>query len=163
MWQKILLGLWIIGAAPPGLAAEPFTQGAAQGPVYLYQTPESFDVIKENLEMAITNRGLLISGTLHVSDMLQRTGKDLGFADVYTKAESVEFCSALFSHKMTQAHPANLVVCPFTIALYSLPARPDRVYVAFRKQYLANDEAGILAKEIEDFLHGIAREALELD
>ncbi|MCP5017164.1 MAG: DUF302 domain-containing protein, partial [Ketobacter sp.] len=38
---------------------------------------------------------------------------------VFKKAESIEFCSALMSHRMMSADPSNLVLCPFTIAVYS--------------------------------------------
>ncbi len=130
-------------------------------PVVLYSSTEDFDTIKENIETAITNRGLLVSGTLHVSDMLNRTGKDLGFPEpLYIKAESLEFCSALVSHRMTQADPVNLTMCPFTIAVYVKTSEPQQVYVAFRKPILAG-EAQTVTAAIQEMLHSIIKEALD--
>ena len=159
MWRTALVLLWL----PLAGLAEEFTQGAAQGPVYVYRTSQfNFDDVRENLKLAIGMRGLLVSGTLHVHDMLARTGPDLGFTPPYTQAESLEFCSALLSHKMTQLDPLNLVVCPFTVAFFVKPAEPDVVYVAFRKLALAG-AADALTAELEGFLHGLVREALELE
>ncbi len=130
-------------------------------PVVIYRVADEFEMIKENVEMAIVNRGMLVSGTLHVSEMLNRTGKDLGFPEpIYSQAESVEFCSALMSHRMTQAHPANLTVCPFTISVYIKQAEPEHVYVAFRKQVLAGD-AETVTSAIHEMLHGIVKEAID--
>jgi hypothetical protein len=137
---------------------------ATEEPMHVYRSSESFALLKENLEMAITNRGLIISNTLHISELLNRTGADFGVTTpVYSHAEALEFCSAGLSHKMTQAHPLNLSICPFTISLYILPDEPDQVYAAFRKISLAGDEQGTLTTEIETFLHSLVREALELD
>lgn len=159
MWRIVLLL-----CLPLAAWAEDFTQGAAQGPVYVYQTQEfGFDEVRENLKLAIQMRGLIISGTLYVQDVLQRTGMDLGYTeDVYTQAESLEFCSALLSHKMTQLDPLNMVVCPFTVSYFVKPDAPDTVYVAFRKILLAGAAEELTAR-LEDFLHDLVREALELE
>lgn len=132
-----------------------------EGAVVIYRTADDFDMIKESVEMAITNRGMLVSSTLHVSDMLNRTGKDLGFDKaVYAKAESVEFCSALMSHRMTQIDPANLTICPFTVSVYVKSDEPEQVYVAFRKQTLIG-EAETVTDSIHEMLHGIVKEAID--
>jgi len=112
--------------------------GEGQDPVVVYSTRSGFEEVIENIKLAVTERGLLVSGTLHVSEMLNRTGPDLGFPKaVYAKAESVEFCSAALSQRMIAVDPRNLVVCPFTVAAYVLADQPDRVYVAYRKLQLA--------------------------
>jgi len=129
--------------------------------VVIYRTVDEFDMIKENVEMAVTNRGMLVSSTLHVSEMLNRTGKDLGFdKQVYQKAESVEFCSALMSHRMTQVDPANITICPFTVSVYVKTEEPEQVYVAFRKQMLVG-EAETVTAAIHEMLHGIVKEAID--
>ena len=157
------LGLVILSFPTWAEDKDAFVQGAAQGPMYVYQAEDDFDMLKEGVEVAITNLGLRVSGTLHVSEMLNRTGKDLGFEKkIYTKAESVEFCSAMISHKMTQTNPLNLGICPFTIALFIKPAEPETVYVSFRKIFLAGDNPALVT-EIENMLHGIVREALDLE
>ena len=92
---------------------------------------------------------------------LQRTGEDLGFPDpVYLKAESVEFCSAMMSQRMVAADPRNLVVCPFTVAVYVMVDEPEQVYVAYRRQQLAGD-SGEVVEAVNEMLDGIAREAAE--
>jgi uncharacterized protein (DUF302 family) len=126
----------------------------------VYRAKDDFDSVKLNLEMAITDRGVTISNTLHISDMLNRTGKDLGFSSpVYLKAESLEFCSALFAQRIMQANPANIAACPLTIAVYITVAEPKQVYVAFRIPKLVKSSSA-LAKELEEWLHGIVREAV---
>lgn len=130
-------------------------------PVKVYKTEGDLQVVKEDIEFAITGRGLLVSGTLHISDMLNRTAKDLGYTQpVYKKAESVEFCSAYISHLIVSTHPANAVVCPFTIAVYVLESEPDSVYVAYQKPHLAGD-ADEATKEVMELLDGIVREVVD--
>jgi hypothetical protein len=155
--------LLLIALLLSSFTSHAFEQGQLKDNMYLYQSSEDFSFTKEYLEMAITNRGLLVSGTLHVEEMLARTGPDLDFEQPYIKAESIEFCSALLSHKMTQLDPVNMAVCPFTIALFIKKDEPDTVYVAFRKIYLAGDNSAELTDEIEHFLHGIVKEGLELN
>jgi uncharacterized protein (DUF302 family) len=130
-------------------------------PVIVHKTQGEFDDIKEDLELAITDRGLQVSGTLHISDMLERTGEDLGYKrSVYRKAESLEFCSASVSHLMVSTHPANAVICPFTIAIYILSDEPDTVYIAFRKPYLVGDASKAL-QVIHALMNGIVQDAIE--
>ena len=74
---------------------------------YTATTDISYANIKENIEMAITDQGLIISGTLHISDMLNRTGKDLGFdilarLDLETSAESLHKYFLPFWHLITR-------------------------------------------------------------
>ncbi len=143
---------------PLPLHAELVTENHA---VVIYRTADAFDIVKENVEIAIINRGMIVSGTLHVSDMLNRTGKDLGFAQpVYEKAESLEFCSALMSHRMIQVDAANLTMCPLTISVYVKAGETEQVYVAFRQQTLAG-EAETVTAAIHEMLHGIVKEAID--
>jgi uncharacterized protein (DUF302 family) len=140
----------------PGMAKEPVD---SVSPVKVFKSTEAFEDVVENIKMAIIERGLLVSGTLHVSDMLNRTAPDLGYSEVFSKAESVEFCSALISHKMAQAAPENIALCPFTIAVYVRHADPRQVYVAYRTPHLAGigKEA---ADEIIDLLEGIIEDSI---
>jgi hypothetical protein len=159
-----VLGLLLVWSSASGIATAQQAPDMTSGAVSIYQSTEPLDVLKENLHMAITNRGLLVSGALHISEMLNRTAPDLGISTpVYDHAEALEFCSAVLSHRMTQAHPLNLSACPFVIALYTVPENPATVNVVFRKTVLAGDQDGALAATIDNFLHQIVREALELD
>ncbi|MES9957994.1 MAG: hypothetical protein ABW120_05245 [Sedimenticola sp.] len=129
-------------------------------PIVIYKTDYSFTEAKENLEMAITDRGMLISGTLHISDMLQRTAKDTGHAKLYEKAESLEFCSVLMSHQMSSAHPANLSICPLTIGIYVKAGEPKNTYVTYRRPEMLGD-ADEATAALTELFEGIIQEALE--
>lgn len=128
-------------------------------PMKIFSSGERYENVVENIKMAIIERGMLVSGTLHVSDMLNRTAPDLGFSQVFDKAESVEFCSALISHMMSQAAPENITICPFTIAVYVKQAEPDKVYVAYRRPLLAGDDGEVTAAVVE-MLEGIVQDSI---
>lgn len=129
-------------------------------PVAVFKASGAFEDVVENVKLAIEARGMLVSGILHISDMLNRTGPDLGFRPEFEQAESVEFCSALISHKMTQVSPENMAICPFTISVYVRVAEPDLVYVAYRRQHLAG-EAAAVTDEINALFNGIVEESIE--
>lgn len=148
---------WLAGAAAPVNAGDP----AAGSPMIVYQTEGDYAAVRDNLEFAILGQGLIVSGTLHVADMLERTAADLGFPEpAYGAAESLEFCSALLSQRMIQVHPANLAICPFTVSVYTLQAEPGKVFVAYRRPVLAG-AGGEVEREILEVLDTIARQAVE--
>ena len=129
--------------------------------IMTYQTADIFESVKENVESAIIERGMVIGRTLHAREMLDRTGPDLGFPrSVYLQAVSLEFCSALISHRMIAVDPVNIVVCPFTIAVYVRADDPDNVFVSFRRPEPVGDD-GSIAFDIFSLLDGIVREAME--
>lgn len=135
------------------------TESAAQ--TKIATTDDDYDSVKENVEMAITDRGLIVSGTLHISDMLNRTAKDLGIEKpIYKKAEGIEFCSAKISHKMAQVDPTNVSMCPFTVVIYQLNSSPEKTNVVYRFTKL-NGDGAVLEKEITDLLQGIVEDAVE--
>jgi uncharacterized protein (DUF302 family) len=157
MHKYLLLGLLCL---PTYLFAEAVNTVNNDDTMIVYRAKDDFDTVKLNLETAITDRGITISNTLHIHDMLNRTGKDLGFPNpVYVQAESLEFCSALFAQRIMQANPANIATCPLTIAIYVTVAEPKQVYVAFRIPRLVKSSSA-LAKELEEWLHGIVRDAV---
>jgi uncharacterized protein (DUF302 family) len=111
--------------------------------------------VKDDLVAAIEQRGLVINAVSHVGDMLERTGRDLGKTKrIYDKAEVIEFCSATASRAMTEADPRNLVYCPYTIAIYTLPGKPGVVYLAHREY---SDSA--VLKPVADLIDGIVDDA----
>lgn len=143
------------------LAAPVLANGPTGSPMVVYESASDYDFTKQNIELAITGHGLLVSGTLHVAEMLDRTAEDLGLkGDVYLKAESLEFCSAYLSHRMIEVDPSNLTICPFTVAVYVLKSDPDKTYVAYRKPVVAGDGAKV-EQEISSILDDIARQASE--
>jgi len=130
----------------------------------LYTTKGSFDDVRQDVEIAITNRGLVVDHVSHISDMLERTGKDLGLpGNIFGKAESLQFCSATVSRRMMQADPSNIVFCPYSVVVYTLPKDPKTVYVGYRRPELIGSEASKASlKAVEDLLDGIVKEALNL-
>jgi hypothetical protein len=76
-----------------GLTA-PFVTAGQQAPdvgVVVYKGAGEYEFIVENVRDAVMAQGMVISGTLHVADMLSRTAGDLGFSDPpYVQAESIE-------------------------------------------------------------------------
>lgn len=112
-----------------------------------------FDEVRESLVAAIEGKGLVISYTAHVGTMLDRTGKDIGASKkIYDQAESLEFCSASVSRQMMEASAANIVFCPFTIAIYTVPGKPGVVHLAYRRPPSA-------LKAVEELLKGIVADA----
>jgi uncharacterized protein (DUF302 family) len=121
----------------------------------------SFEDINESVRMAIADGGMIVSGTLHISDMLNRTGKDIGFdKNIFKKSEAVEFCSALISHKMAAVHPSNVSMCPFTVAIYELNDEPGVVYLSYRRVNLLGDGKKV-EEDILTLLQGIVDESVE--
>ena len=99
-----------------------------------YSAEIAFDDVRDNVRMAIAERGLVISSVSHVGEMLARTGKDLGAAvKLYDEAEIYEFCSAVLSRKMMEADRRNIAFCPFSVSIYSTPEEPGKVFVAWSR------------------------------
>jgi len=148
------------------LLAAPLTHAGERvspedAPVVVYRSGSGFDDTLSNLELAITGQGLKISNTLHISEMLERTAADLGMGEkLYVRAESVEFCSISAAYKMAQSHPANMAICPLTIAIFTPAKEPDAVYLAFRRPLLLGDGA-TAADAVTGLLDGILQEAAE--
>jgi len=134
-------------------------QVVTEEPIVIYRTGEILEDVKFELENAITGKGFTLNDSLHISDMLQRTEKDLGITEsVYTEAESLSFCSAILTHQFAQSHPAYMVLCPLTLSIYTTTAEPDETYVAFRKPLLADTA---LSQTIEDTFSRIIHDALD--
>jgi uncharacterized protein (DUF302 family) len=162
MEKKMKFGKFLIGV---GLALGLSAQAMAAGGKIMetFTSKYDFDTVKQNVEDALTGRGLVVNNVAHIGEMLERTGKDLGAAkQVYVKAEGVEFCSATLSRKMMEADPHNIVFCPYVISVYVLPGAPDKTYVSFRKPDLVGSKASRAAlQEVEKLLREIAKEATE--
>lgn len=122
-----------------------------------------FSDVRDDVEMAITDRGLVVNNVSHVGDMLARTGKDLGDSkQVFIKAEALEFCSAEWSRKMMEADPDNIVFCPYVISVYVVPGKPHEVRIAYRKPQITGSPASRKAlKAVDDLLSGIVSDALK--
>jgi uncharacterized protein (DUF302 family) len=116
-----------------GLTSIP-AQVAAAGGYAVYESEAAFDDVLEGVKLAIEERGMYINNVMHMGEMLERTGKDLGMdTPIYGRAESIEFCSAVLSREMTTEDPARIVNCPFIISVYTLPDREGMTFVAYRE------------------------------
>ena len=126
--------------------------GSARGDVVSAQAKGGFGEVKDSIVLAIQSRGFKIDYTAYIGNMLERTGKDVGSTKrVFGSAEALQFCSAVVSRKMMQDKASNIAYCPYVIALYTLPADPNTVYVVYRK--------GL--PEVDALLAGIIKEALQ--
>ena len=118
------------------------------------RTAQPFADVREALTLAIENRGLVINYTSHIAEMLARTGADIGASkQVFGQAEIIEFCSAKLSRQMMEADPHNIVLCPFAIAIYTLPGDDKHTWISWRRPQ------GSAATIVEPLLRDIADEA----
>jgi uncharacterized protein (DUF302 family) len=132
----------------------------AEEPFAVYRSKSSHEDVMEALKMAIQDRGMYINNVMHMGEMLERTGRDLGMEEkIYGHAESIEFCSAILSRKMTSENPARIVNCPFIISVYTLPDDPDTTYIVHRKVWLG-DEQGVM-QEVAEMLRSLGAAAAE--
>jgi len=128
----------------------------------VYSTSGTFEDVKAYVVDAITQRGMVINNVSHVSNMLQRTGKDLGdTTPIFVIAEVLEFCSATVSREMMEADPHNIIFCPYEIAVYVLPSAPDTVYIAFQRPPRTGSPRSRKSLDaVEELLDGIVKDAL---
>ena len=137
-------------AVPITIAAALADEGAAH-----FTAKGAYDDVKDSVVAAIEARGLLVDRVAHVGEMLDRTAKDLGASRrVYEKAEVIEFCSARVSRGMMEVDPRNLVYCPYTIAVYTLPGERGVVHLSYRRP---PEAPGM--RPVAELLDAIAKEA----
>lgn len=129
----------------------------------LYTVEGAFEDVRMDIEMAITDRGMVINNVSHIGNMLARTGKDLGAGkQIFQKADALEFCSSTISRRMMETDPHNIVFCPYIIAIYTLPAESNKVYVAFRRPLpVGSAESRQSLVAVEKLLEEIIADATE--
>ena len=151
--KRILALCLLLSLSAPAFAGKVYT--------VVFKTQGAYQDVRDNLQMAIEGKGLKITNTNHIGDMLERTGKDIGETTVvYEHAEQFEFCSATISRHMMEADPHAIVMCPYSIVVYKVP-NDDNVYVAYRRP--ASSKKPALKKalgELEALLQGIIKEAM---
>lgn len=139
----------------------PFAAQAGENYAVTFKSQGAYQDVRDNLQMAIEGKGLKITNTNHIADMLDRTGKDLGQTKVvYENAEQFEFCSATVSRHMMEADPHSIVMCPYNIAVYKVPGDKN-VYLSYRKPAATQNAA--LKKslaEMEKLLGDIIKDAM---
>ena len=131
-WCRLLAGALLWSGAAYASGPE------KHGPALVWKTEAPFEDVKEDLVSSIEGRGLVISYVSHASAMLDRTAEAVeGARKVYGDAEILLFCKADLSHRLVQANPHNIVLCPYSIAIYTLAGKPEEVYLAIREPYTA--------------------------
>ena len=141
------------------LAALPATVSAG-GAYAVYESDSGFETVMEGAKTAILERGMYVNNIMHMGEMLERTGKDLGTDEqIYGRAESIEFCSAVLSRKMTAEDPSRIVNCPFILAIYTLPSDPDRTFIAHRTVPAEETADSEVMTEVAEMLKSIAEAA----
>jgi len=116
------------------------------------------DVV-QNIRSAILGKGIHIAHELHAGDMLQRTGTAYGYKkNIYSNAEIIEFCSAELSQKLARIDPDNIVLCPFSIGIYSLLSEKNIVHISYQ---VPNGKPGTeeVVKEIKALISEIIEDA----
>ena len=148
----IILIMMFVGASQAGTTRDAYMR--------MYVVNSSYEFVRDDLELAITGRGIKINNISHIGDMLARTGKDVGASkQIFEHAEAFEFCSATVSRATMEADPHNIVFCPYIIAVYSLPGEKNRTYISFRRPTLVGSAASKDAlQKVEDLMSSIVAE-----
>lgn len=128
----------------------------------LFSIEGNYEDVREDLELAITDRGMIVNNVSHIGNMLARTGKVVGASkQIFTEAESLEFCSSVISRRMMEADPHNIVFCPYIISVYTLPGEKNRVYLAYRRPLPVGSSASKHALQaVEKLLRSIVDDVL---
>jgi uncharacterized protein (DUF302 family) len=148
LYLLLLAGLLMSGAV-----------SAADDPIVTQKVQGKFHEVAHNIRAAILGKGIHIAHVLPASGMLSRTGSAFGYEKpVYANAELYEFCSASISHKLARQNPDNIVLCPFTIGVYTLTDEPGMVRITYRipTGKPGSDE---VVKEVVDLISGIIEDA----
>ncbi len=129
----------------------------------MYSVTGSFADVRDDLELAITGRGIKINNISYIGKMLRRTARDVGATrEIYRHAQAFEFCTARISRATMEADPHNIVFCPYIIAIYELADEPGRVYLSYRLPQLVGDAASRKALQaVADLLDGLVREVVQ--
>lgn len=137
--------------------------GDKADPVIIRSVKGDFDSVWEDLKIALSNRGLVISGVSHVQKMLDRTGKALGRTKkIFARAKVLEFCSAVVSRDMMEKDPHFIAFCPYQIAVYTLPGEEGKVYLSYRSLVWNDGSGKAVREEVERLLGGIVKDVIDM-
>lgn len=126
-------------------------RSVADDAVVVLVTNASFQTAHEGLVEAIESEGLVVGSILPFRAMLARTSADQA-AIPYSDAEIVQFCSSVLASELVHEDPAQLTLCPLSIALYTLVGEvSSNVRMAYRSPSDASagrQHAGLLLQRI---------------
>lgn len=129
----------------------------AEDTVVVKVSNSDFRTAHEGLIEAIESEGLVVGSVLPFRDMLARTA--VGDSTIpYGEAEIVQFCSAVLAAELVHEAPAQLTLCPLSIALYTLTGNPSEIRLAYRSP--GNSSAG--RQHAESLLQRIIQRAAKL-
>lgn len=156
----VAISLLALGVGAP-MADGPPPGSARPSAAVVYVSDNAFDDVMDGLRLAIEQRGFVINKILHMNQMLERTGADLGMEQaLFGQAQSVEFCSATLSRRMMSEDPSRIVNCPFIIAVYTLADQPGKTLVAHRRISAAELETSAAMRDVASMLASIAEQSL---
>lgn len=141
------------------ISLAPFVTFAAEDPIVTTEVKGNFHEVANNIRMAIIGKGINIAHELPASDMLNRTGSAYGYkANTYINARIFEFCSARISQKLSRQNPDNIILCPFTISVYSLVSKPNTVQITYRKP-VGRPGSEAIVEEVIELISSIIEDA----
>lgn len=125
----------------------------------VYEVEGSFESARDDVVDIIKARGMVISYIAHAKNMLDRTADAIGVSTpaYKTGAEIILFCKSDISHKLTQANPHNIGICPYAISVYDIQDAEDKVFFNYRKPPAGIEQSA----EIADMLKSIVEEVIE--
>jgi uncharacterized protein (DUF302 family) len=105
--------------------------GFARDAVVIRVTGTDFRAAHDGLVEAIESEGLVVGSILPFRAMLARTAVGDGTIP-YDEAEIVQFCSSVLAAELVREDPAQLTLCPMSVALYTLVRDSSVVRMAYR-------------------------------
>ena len=127
--------------------------------VVTHQSEESFEDVSSNIRDSIEGKGINVAHVLPAGEMLHRTGPTFDYKnDVYKQAQTFEFCSAAISHKLARQDPENIVLCPFTVSVYTLTSNPDVVNLSYRVP-VGKPGSEAVVQEVVDLIESVIEES----
>ncbi len=151
--NKMIVALTLLCMPMLGLAADNYA--------VTFKASGTFSDVRDQLQTAIEGKGLKINSNGKISEMLERTGKDIGATkQIYEHAEQFEFCNARISRMTMEADPHAIAMCPYIISVYTTP-KDEHVYISYRKPPSTKNPALKKALlEFEKMLTEIIKEAM---
>ena len=118
---RLILTFCLAFSFVPLRAEEPSPQPNVIGAAWIYSVTGEYEDVKADLVAAIESRGIVISYVAHAASMLQRTSEAVGaVGKAYDRADILLFCKADLTYQLTIKNPHNLVLCPYSVSVYTL-------------------------------------------
>lgn len=131
---RFLLATLCLCVLSPAVSAQSLPNPETSGAALVYSTEGNYHNVRSDLVDAIESRGLVVSYTAHAANMLERTAEAVGaLTKAYDNADILLFCKADLTYDLTIANPHNLVLCPYSVSVYTLAKNPHRVYLSIRR------------------------------